>query len=113
MKIGVTRLNLTFLLGVVLFALLPLLAFLQYRWLGQISEAEHQKMLESLKRDTGQFCKDFDIEVTRAATTFAIADDSTVESKNREYSSRFIRWLGSSKHPRMIKSIWDVEFQHG
>jgi signal transduction histidine kinase len=113
MKVAGRRLDLTVLLGVVLFALLPILAFLQYRWLGRISEAEHQKMLESLKRDTGEFCKDFDLEITRAFMTFAITYDASVENKIGQYNSHFNRWLKASKNPELVKSVWDVESHNG
>src|SRR5215467_5949216 len=96
------RSNVMFVLVVTLLTLLPLLAFLQYRWLGRISEAEHEKMLESLKRDAGQFCQEFDREVTIASLVFSVKANSTSEERAQEYQSSYRRWLGVSKHPAML-----------
>jgi signal transduction histidine kinase len=101
----------TLLLGLAILVLLPLLAFLQYRWLGQISDAEDQKMLEILKKDTDQFCRNFDLEVTRAFMTFAIGAGSTGEQKGKEYALGYGRWVATSKFPGAVRAIYDVEFR--
>jgi signal transduction histidine kinase len=113
MKIRGRLPNVTLVLGLALLVLLPLLAFLQYRWLGQISEGEHQKMLEGLKKDTEQFCRDFDLEVTRAFMTFVIDAGSTVEEKYLEYALDHGQWFGASKYRGLVETVYDVEFRDG
>ena len=49
-----------------LIALLPLLAVLQFRWLGEVSRAERERMQASLKTAVTNFSQDFDREITRA-----------------------------------------------
>jgi signal transduction histidine kinase len=107
------RPKITFALVAMLIILLPLLAFLQYRWLGRISEAEHDRMLESVKRDVEQFCKEFDREVTIASLVFAVKANSTGGEKALEYQSNSRRWIGASKHPGIVKDVYDVEFGKG
>lgn len=107
------RPKIMFALVAILITLLPLLAFLQYRWLGRIGEAEHDRMLESVKRDVEQFCKEFDREVTIASLVFAVKANSTGEEKALEYQANSRRWIGASKHPGIIKAAYDVESGNG
>ena len=51
-------------LALALLALLPLLAVLQYRWLGQVSEGERERKKSVLTTMARQFCHDFDSELT-------------------------------------------------
>ena len=60
------------LLATALAALLALLAFLQYRWLGQVSEGERQRLKATLEARARDFARDFDREVTRAVGTFHV-----------------------------------------
>ena len=53
-----------------LFGLIVLLAVLQYRWLGQISEAERAQRRTTLAAGALEFAQDFDREVTRAYLLF-------------------------------------------
>ena len=49
----------------VLLAVVGALATLQYRWVGQVSEAEREQLRESLARRVGEFASDFDREIGR------------------------------------------------
>ena len=50
----------------VLAALLLALASLQWRWLGQISASERDRMKRSLAAQADEFTQEFDRELTRA-----------------------------------------------
>ena len=50
--------------------LLPLLAYLQYRWIGQVSAAEQTRLQESLDIATRRFVEDLRNEFTRIAVGF-------------------------------------------
>ena len=56
--------------AVALLGLIVLLAVLQYRWLGQISEAERAQRRATLAAGALEFAQDFDREVTRAYLLF-------------------------------------------
>ena len=58
--------------AVTLGVLLALLAFLQYRWLGQVSEGERQRMRTTLEARARDFAADFDRELSRTAAAFAV-----------------------------------------
>src|SRR5262245_36290843 len=54
----------------VLFVLLPLMAILQYRWIGEVSQADRQRLQQTLDRQGMQFAEDFDRELFRVVGTF-------------------------------------------
>ena len=55
-----------------LLVLLAILATLQYRWLGEVSEAERERMRASLRTRATEFGQEFDAEVTRAYVAFHV-----------------------------------------
>src|ERR1051326_2112043 len=66
MKMLKQRPSLMLLLVTALLVLLPLLAVLQYRWLGEVSAGERERMQAFLKTSAERFCSDFDRELTNA-----------------------------------------------
>ena len=56
--------------AIALLGLIVLLAVLQYRWLGQISEAERAQRRATLAAGALEFAQDFDREITRAYLLF-------------------------------------------
>ena len=61
---------------VVLIVLLTALGTLQYRWLGEVSEAERARMRESLRARATDFTRDFDRELTRIYLAFHMESDA-------------------------------------
>ncbi len=64
--LGPSRQRASILAAVVLAILLPLLAVLQYRWIGEVSQAERER----LRAAPDHFAEDFDRELTRAFLSF-------------------------------------------
>ena len=54
----------------VLVILLPLLAFLQYRWIGQVSESERERMGENLDIAMNRFVEELFREFSDISATF-------------------------------------------
>ncbi len=54
----------------VLLVLLPLVAVLQYRWIGEVSQADRERLQQTLNRLGMQFAEDFDRELLRVVGTF-------------------------------------------
>ena len=52
-------------LAVLVMLLVPALAWMQYRWLGQLSEAEGERMQRTLRTAAAQFATEFDSEISR------------------------------------------------
>ena len=46
--------------------LLPVMAFLQDPWIGQVSDAERERLQRTLKQATTQVAQDLDVELFRA-----------------------------------------------
>ena len=56
--------------GVVLAGLLATLATFQYRWLGEVSEAERARMRDTLQTRVADFTTAFDRELTQIYVAF-------------------------------------------
>ena len=101
-----------------LVALVPLLAVLQYRWVGQVSQAERQRMRATLDAAMKNLSDDFDNEITRAYFDLQIdiprAGNSQAGSSDRDqrvnnYGTRYQRWLSQAAHPQLVKNIYLIE----
>ncbi|HEV3063239.1 MAG TPA: HAMP domain-containing sensor histidine kinase [Vicinamibacterales bacterium] len=58
-----------------LLVLLAVLATLQYRWLGDVSSAERERLLGSLRARAAEFSSDFDREIARVYVSFQADSD--------------------------------------
>ena len=56
----------------VLLVLLATLATFQYRWLGDVSQAERERMRASLRTRAAEFTQAFDAELTRMYVAFRL-----------------------------------------
>ena len=91
-----------------LLGLIALLATLQYKWLGQISGAERERMKATLNARATTYAQDVDRELTRAYLLFqfeAIQPDQGIAAG---IAARFDRWQATARFPRMVKDIYLV-----
>jgi len=91
-----------------LFGLIVLLATLQYRWLGQISNAERERMKATLNTRAAAFAQDFDREVTRAYLLFQLDPLQEGETPGTRIGARYDRWQATARFPRMVKDVYIV-----
>jgi signal transduction histidine kinase len=97
------------LVAAALVALLALLATLQYRWLGQVSAGERERMQSTLRASTARFTQDFDREIGRIYFGLQI-DESTVRAHAwHDYAERYRRWQQSAPYPRLVRELYLVE----
>src|SRR5580765_6254545 len=89
-----------------LLGLILLLATLQYRWLGQISDAERDRMTATVNTRAAGFGQDFDREVTRAFLLFQM--DPVQQEGAAALVARYDRWQATARFPRMIKEVYLV-----
>lgn len=97
-----------FVVAAVLLGSIALLGTLQYRWLGQVSAAERERMKSNLGGRATGFAQDFDREITRAVVTFqvdALAGDVPPAAL---VSERYDRWHATSRYPRFVKDVYVV-----
>jgi two-component system, OmpR family, sensor histidine kinase SenX3 len=91
-----------------LLGLIALLATLQYRWLGQISGAERERMKATLHTRATAFGQDIDRELTRAYLLFQVDSLHPEQTAAASLAARYDRWLATSRFPRMVKDIYIV-----
>ena len=91
-----------------LLGLIALLATLQYRWLGQISGAERDRMKATLSSRATAFGQDVDRELTRAYLLFQIDALPPDVSPVAGILARYERWQATARFPRLLKEIYLV-----
>jgi signal transduction histidine kinase len=91
--------------AIVLLGLIGLLATFQYRWLGQVSQAERQRMQASLSKGAIEFAQDFDRELTRAYLLFQ-TEPGTADELLLRIANRYDHWQATARFPRLIKDVF-------
>jgi signal transduction histidine kinase len=90
-------------------ALVPLLAYWQYRWLGAVSEAEGKRMRDNLQTAATQFAEAFDWEL---ANVFHHLHPGALPNEPSQAASmlaqQYRQWLSTTKHPDLIKGIYET-----
>jgi signal transduction histidine kinase len=93
-------------LAVVLSLLVAVLAALQYRWLGQVSDGELGQMKSYLNATANRIGRDFDTELTDAYNAFYPELSPGEPDDGSTYANQYIRWASGAQYPNLIKSIW-------
>ena len=101
----VRRLPLALLAPVSLLLLVVALGALQYRWVGQVSEAEREQMKQSLDRRSREFADEFDREIGRAYQIFRPAPGSGPSAPDR-FTQQYEEWQATARFPAMLKTAY-------
>ncbi|HEX8650563.1 MAG TPA: HAMP domain-containing sensor histidine kinase [Pyrinomonadaceae bacterium] len=109
MKLSRRQPPLMLMLVAALVALLTLLATLQYRWLGQVSQGERERMQQSLRAGSSRFGQDFNREITRAFLNFQLEKASPTEHAGAAYAERYDNWMRSAPYPGLLSELFMVE----
>jgi signal transduction histidine kinase len=94
-----------------LLGLIALLATLQYTWLGQISDAERDRMKALLHTRATSYGRDLDYELTRAYLLFQLDSLQPDQGPAAAVAARYDRWIATSRFPRMVKDVYLVAAQ--
>ncbi len=86
-----------------LLVLLPLLAVLQYQWIGEVSQADRQRREQSLYRSGNAFASEFDRELMRVATSFQIRGSLDVPDLTTQLGERYD--ASSATDPSLVRRI--------
>lgn len=93
--------------------LVPALAWMQYQWLGQLSEAERERMQRTLRTAAAQFANEFDMELSRTLVSLQV-DGAALRDQNwSAYAQRYTTWASSVSDPRLVRDVWLVDTQPG
>jgi signal transduction histidine kinase len=90
--------------------LLPLLAALQYYWLGQVSEAATERLQISLRASANRFRQDFNREFIRAYLNFQMDSLVPPQDIERYHLDRFERWNQTAPYARLISEVFVVNY---
>jgi signal transduction histidine kinase len=97
------------LLAAALVVLLCVLAWLQYRWLGQVSEAERERMQATLGASAARFTQDFDRELGRVYVGLKMDADVWGARDGDAYAARYEQWRATVAHAQLVRDIYVVD----
>ena len=92
-----------------LLVLLPALAILQYRWVGQVSTSERERMQRNLRTAAAQFRENFDGEIIRAVVSLQVGPTTAIEGASDRYTDRYETWLNTAAHPQVVAAVLLVD----
>ena len=99
------------LVAAVLLVLLATLATLQYRWLGEVSAAERERMRAGLRTRTSDFTKEFDGQLTRTYVAFHVDHEQIESDPASALADAYARWRASSATPDLVTGVYLAEGQ--
>ncbi len=97
--------------GTAIAILLATLATFQYRWLGEVSEAERARMRETLQTRAADFTQAFDRELTQIYVAFHSAPDLADADPARAIGAELARAQASATVPGLIRDVFLLEGQ--
>ncbi len=100
-------------LVVIVMLLVPALAWMQYRWLGQLSEAERDRMQRTLRTAASQFATEFDGELSRTLISLQVEGPMLRDQNWAAYAQRYSQWVNTVSEPRLVRDVWLVDTQPG
>ena len=92
--------------------LIAVLATLQYRWLGRISDAERERLTTTLSARADAYATDFDRELALAymlfqlEPTIAVSTAPAAESLPARLAARHDRWQETARYPKLIRELY-------
>ena len=93
-----------------LVALLPILATLQYRWIGQLSEGEVDRLRTNLQSSAYLFGRAVNQEITRAPFAFRVSFTGSLDQISRELSLNYQYWSSRVSRPDLIENIYWIDY---
>lgn len=102
-----SRLPLKLLLPVGLILLVVVLGALQYRWLGQVSQAERAQLQRSLNQRAQEFARDFDSEIGFAYARLGLTQEALDADPWTALDAKYDAWKkAGAPHPDLIKAVY-------
>jgi len=81
-----------------LLILCGILGVLQYRWIGEVSRAERERLRGNLQASLSRLSLDFNGEITAACAAL-------ISTSEPDYAARYAQWKESSQHSQLIRRI--------
>ena len=103
-----------------LVAALPVIAVFQYRWIGQVSDAERERHERTLRHSTSALTDDLDIELIRAFIGLRVEGLAVLSDNWTEYAERVAGLRAATAAPGSVRpGAWmptpkpSIETHHG
>lgn len=100
------RLRLRLVLPIGLILLVVVLGALQYRWLGQVSEAERAQLQRSLNQRAREFADDFDKEIGLAYGLLGVTPESVETDLWPTLDRKVSSWKSQAPHADLVKAVY-------
>lgn len=98
---------------VVLLLLLAILAVLQFRWTGELSRAERERLARSQQASARRLAYEVDRQVSLAFLGFRPPMTRDVEEIAAHLTAALAEWRRSARYPELVRSLWIVERREG
>jgi hypothetical protein len=100
------RALLSWLFAVVLVGLCATLGVIQYRWIGEVSLAEHDRLRGSLQASLQRVSEDFDAEIRSACSALSIESSTADQAgRERELALSYARWRTTSRYSGLARRL--------
>ena len=96
-----------------LLVLLPTLAALQYRWAGQLSDAERERMQRNMRNAAAQFSDTFDHEIGRAFVGLQVDGSIVRDQAWDRYAERYTAWFSTASYPSVVATVYLIDSHEG
>ena len=113
MTLGTRRVSAVSILVALVMLLVPALAWMQYQWLGHLSEAERERMQRTLRTAASQFANEFDTELSRTLVGLQMDGQTIRDSNWAAYAQRYSAWASSVSEPKLVRELLLVDTQPG
>jgi signal transduction histidine kinase len=91
-----------------LVVLIVLLAMLQYRWLGQVSESERQDLRHSFERRAQDFAAEADNESGGLYQAFTSLVDGSDDQLATEIGTHLGTWQKANRYPALVRALFVI-----
>jgi signal transduction histidine kinase/type II secretory pathway pseudopilin PulG len=89
----------------VIVAVVSVLAVLQYRWAGQISRVEQNRLKSQLANSVSDFDQEFSYDFERISETFQNDTDSPPTFLDARVAQQYANWIKAAAHPGLIAGV--------
>jgi signal transduction histidine kinase len=89
--------------------LLPVLAFFQYRWLGQLGDAEKERLQRNLSASTSELERRLELELIRTVIGLQLDSITLGERAWDDYAEKVKAWRSAALAPEVLADIWLVD----
>jgi signal transduction histidine kinase len=90
-----------------------MLALLQFRWVGQVREADRDRMRTHVRNAAIQFHEALDGEILRAVMNLQVGAATARDGFSDRYSDRYEAWMTTSAHPQIVADVLLIDADEG